>query len=357
MERDNTIDILKGIGILLVVIGHSGCPQLLSDIIYSFHMPLFFIASGWFFSDKCLSNKKLFFEKKVRNLYLPFVKWSVIFLLLHNVLFYLGVINSEYGTITGETNELLSIKDIILHLFGITLQMRGYDGLLGAYWFIRALFVGLLVLCYCSWLVNKLVHNTKVSIAFLGIVSAGLGGSILLFETPIPFWPQGGYREMMAIAFICVGFFLRRVEINSSIFVASLLLFGTVVWIHPTSMNQSVTYHEWYTIIVSGTCGYIVTYRLSKFINLHLNLLDIVFSRLGRESFYILTFHFLLFKPFSLCIALLNGLDWKMVGSYPIVWQINSPWYWIAYSISSVGLIILLLTVVRFSSFSLRKFF
>lgn len=44
------IDNAKGIGILLVVLGHTyGIPVQLHHIIYSFHMPLFFILSGYTF--------------------------------------------------------------------------------------------------------------------------------------------------------------------------------------------------------------------------------------------------------------------------------------------------------------------
>ena len=43
INRDKTIDVLKGIGIILVVIGHSGCPHLLLDYINSFHIISYFL--------------------------------------------------------------------------------------------------------------------------------------------------------------------------------------------------------------------------------------------------------------------------------------------------------------------------
>lgn len=46
--RDNSWDALKGIGILLMVIGHSGCPEYLRSFIYLFHMGLFYYVSGRF---------------------------------------------------------------------------------------------------------------------------------------------------------------------------------------------------------------------------------------------------------------------------------------------------------------------
>lgn len=47
MDRNQWMDVAKGITIMLMIIGHSSIPDLLSRFVYSFHMPLFFIASGW----------------------------------------------------------------------------------------------------------------------------------------------------------------------------------------------------------------------------------------------------------------------------------------------------------------------
>lgn len=47
--RDTTVDIAKGLGIFLVVLGHVPIPMWLCTPIYLFHMPLFFFLSGMFF--------------------------------------------------------------------------------------------------------------------------------------------------------------------------------------------------------------------------------------------------------------------------------------------------------------------
>jgi len=71
-KRDQTWDIVKGIGIILVVIGHSGCPAYLKHFIYLFHMGLFFFISGMFLSNPNLNNLKQFTQKKLNRLYIPF---------------------------------------------------------------------------------------------------------------------------------------------------------------------------------------------------------------------------------------------------------------------------------------------
>lgn len=51
-QRIIWIDIAKGIGIIAVIMGHLGnIPPLLSHIIYSFHISLFFLLSRVFYKD------------------------------------------------------------------------------------------------------------------------------------------------------------------------------------------------------------------------------------------------------------------------------------------------------------------
>ena len=74
-NRIVSFDILKGGGILLVILGHIQIPYMLKTVIYSFHMPLFFFVSGCFFRPISLRE---FFAKKTRQvtdslgLFLPF---------------------------------------------------------------------------------------------------------------------------------------------------------------------------------------------------------------------------------------------------------------------------------------------
>lgn len=66
-KRNDTYDIVKGIAIILMVIGHSGCPYYLKNYIYLFHMPIFYFVSGYFFNEKYLNIIK----RKLNQLYRP----------------------------------------------------------------------------------------------------------------------------------------------------------------------------------------------------------------------------------------------------------------------------------------------
>ena len=66
-------DVLKGIGIILVVLGHTTRNDELSRWIYHFHMPLFFFLSGVFFSPSIQG-----LVKRVRQILIPYLIFGVL---------------------------------------------------------------------------------------------------------------------------------------------------------------------------------------------------------------------------------------------------------------------------------------
>lgn len=77
------IDIAKGIGIFLVVIGHCVKPSsILHSYIFSFHMPLFFFLSGLCFNDTKYSTFIPFLKRRVCTLLLPLLYFCIIMSIL-----------------------------------------------------------------------------------------------------------------------------------------------------------------------------------------------------------------------------------------------------------------------------------
>ena len=75
------LDIAKGMAIILMVLGHTSIPAVASNFIYAFHMPLFFIASGWVTRwDKHALPQ--FITHRLRTLMLPFGIYSAIVLII-----------------------------------------------------------------------------------------------------------------------------------------------------------------------------------------------------------------------------------------------------------------------------------
>lgn len=268
MNRDQTLDIIKGIGIILMVVGHSGAPDYVRDIIYTFHMPLFFIASGWFFSERNLEDSKNFAVRKTRSIYFPYWKWCFVFLLLHNVFYSVGVLNSSYGALNGSVSHLYEIKDMIVHMADFTFRMTGYESfLLGAYWFVRSLFMGSLLLCFASVLISKVSRMKKQKcILSAAAIFGGLGGAISLFNINIPLLPQGGYREMMAVFFLGMGYMMRKQVWWQSryMIIVFVLVIPASLLLEPTKLSTTPTFVMWLLIPFTGLAGYALVYKLSN---------------------------------------------------------------------------------------------
>lgn len=89
---------LRGIAIILVVIGHAGSVglNLFSDWfpIYSFHLPLLIFISGYFYNDtvKALTYVK----KRFRRLVIPYYSWNIFYAVLLLILTSTGLFLWQY---------------------------------------------------------------------------------------------------------------------------------------------------------------------------------------------------------------------------------------------------------------------
>ena len=102
--RDANIDVAKGLGILTVVLCHNWILYFnrgeLSEIVFSFHMPLFFFISGIFFSST--NSFSTLISKKADSLLKPYLVVTIALGLLYrhtDVMYWLGAFYASGQTI------------------------------------------------------------------------------------------------------------------------------------------------------------------------------------------------------------------------------------------------------------------
>ena len=172
-QRDPVLDSMRGIGIVLMVLGHSGFPG--TDYIYLFHMALFFMLSGWFFSLR--GGLVHFVRRKLVTLWLPFVAANTVFTVCNNLFLRLKILTADARIAEIPGNSVtapVSIKDII----GRTVHWCVFDGgtqLGGAMWFIQALFQISLLYAVIEVLLQKLLHGGDT------LIAQGLLSGVLLW--------------------------------------------------------------------------------------------------------------------------------------------------------------------------------
>ena len=86
MERNRSLDIGKGIAIILVVLGHTYSfseGNVILNWIEAFHMPFFFVVSGILYGGRSskVQDFSLKFGNKVKTMLVPYFAWEIPFLL------------------------------------------------------------------------------------------------------------------------------------------------------------------------------------------------------------------------------------------------------------------------------------
>jgi fucose 4-O-acetylase-like acetyltransferase len=157
LQRDNSLDIAKGIGILLVVLGHcldglvaSGFfpstilwPTLAIYLIYLFHMPLFFLISGHLASGKHRPAGTTI-AKMLPTIVYPYFLWSIVEGL---VLIYL----SKYTTSKTQISSIYRILWIPII----------------PYWFLYALFF-----CHLGYLaIRRFSYRIQMGLALAAFIA------------------------------------------------------------------------------------------------------------------------------------------------------------------------------------------
>lgn len=154
-KRYESIDIAKGIGIFLVVLGHTTSNEIILKWLYSFHMPLFFFVSGLFHSKT--KNYKEFFLKKTKVLLIPYFCFAIMLFL-----FFL-IISKNIGF---SVNENLSIKENFIAIFiGTSIDGVSQMSWGGQLWFLLALFL----VANIMYFVDKFNFKAQILINFFFI--------------------------------------------------------------------------------------------------------------------------------------------------------------------------------------------
>ena len=335
--RNEQLSILKGFGIILMVVGHSGAPDLLHDFVYLFHMALFYYASGYFFKEAYLSRKLEFVKKRVKGLYFPFLKYGIFFLLLHNVFFRFNIYNGEYG-FQGGASFLYAASDYWEKFLGL-LKFGGAEQLLGAYWFLSSLFiVSILFLCL-FYFADRFGKQRKQSLLFVCIIFVYIsGGGIATLGMHLP---RSLEREMIALFPFYLGYlsnnnlqlkgFLSKHQNAGFGCVCCLLLLCLTRWGNIGLVGSEITNPLFFLLCTFLGCWMAMSFSVSlpwgrKFV-----------AYAGEHTMGILTFHLLCFKLVSL--LKIGYYDWPMarLAEFPVIEENNALW-WLLYTVAGVGI-------------------
>ncbi|QNK02738.1 acyltransferase family protein [Dyella telluris] len=331
-DRNFTVDIARGIGILTVVAGHASSGSALYAFApYSFHMPLFFFLSGLFFSDSRPEGLQ-FVWKCAKSLLLYSTGFYLFYALVSKVVVSLG-----FGAFYDE----LSIRNLLFNQF----LGSGAFKFTAAYWFIPALFsvrlyfaiVHARILGGCLRLAPRREAEWRFILLaiYLALALFAVSASVSMYETQTVSWSKiVPLRFAFALFFYYFGAVFSKYKLDRFVVSVGAIIVMYVVqqqmWASAGNLDfwmQISKYQAPVLPVLSSIIGSIFVYALSGLVKDNASC-RVVLSYLGRNALPILLHHIFGFFVVNamLCaagvirIADVTGpyYQWNTVHTWPV---------------------------------------
>lgn len=313
--RIEYLDVAKGIGIMLVVWAHARAPYM--HYIYLFHMPFFFLISGYLFNNR--NSLRQFVLGKIKTLYLPFVVWNLAATAIRVIL-------------KPETFDYY--KKIAVQII-LTLNKDGQ--FFGATWFLGSLFI----VSVCYKLLDTVIHDCawKREAITLFFIAGGVIGFEITFKYLFS-------RTLVLGMFYAIGYFVREnqeklKEFDKIIFAAAAFLIFLVLGRHNSAGMATNEYGHVFAFVIGALLASYVVIYLSRWIaNIRffpVRAVKKICMVCGKRSIDILIWQFVAFR---IVIAIqLNraGIPLRQILDFYPVYSVENGW-WLAYFL--VGMIV-----------------
>lgn len=265
-KRDNALDILKGIGIITMVMGHSNMGETFISYVAGFHMQLFFIVSGYLFSQ---SKYNIFdyTRRKAKTLLFPYATFAMITLIFCCLV-----------SIVLQSN----VFDFPDCLIGIIYSNRSIFPITGALWFLQCLFWVSIIFYLCG-IMGEMVRAIMI---FVFLAAAWV-------QSYYDFWlPFALDSTLSALVLFYIGYILNMLNKPKELpnrynLVISVILLCLTYYtiklngdVNPRTCSYGNNYFAYYFNAVSATVGW---YFFAKCISRVAVASDNI-SAIGRDS-------------------------------------------------------------------------
>lgn len=262
--RDAQIDITKGIAIVLMIIGHCSLfGGTLRYLIFSFHMPLFFIFGGYFFRDKPIMDVVRY---GIDRLVKPYIIYAFITEFLFRLFWRKGVISC--------------ITDILFAHGGPkhTLVFPTETSI-GPIWFLMALFWCKIFYAAISKVCKYNLYLSEIVAFVFSYLAIYLGGGLLNL-------PFGILTGASGLAFYGFGPILRKM--SSHYVYVTIVIWIVAVLFHQTYVDMVNFNYLFYPFdFICAIGGSLLVFIISRFLETRMHIL----STLGIYSLEILCVH------------------------------------------------------------------
>ena len=286
-KRLRYIDIARGIAIISILLGHMSIYSL-SCFVFTYHVPVFFLVSGYFISEKKTNSQ--FIKHKLRTLIVPY--WIICMAII--------ILSAIIELLTGGDCFKTAKEWFIAAVYGSghTYETPFPIPGIGAIWFLWALFF--------AGITVKLLVKADYRIRILGIAAAFAAGyltSHYLFW--FPFSIQAG---LCSAVYVYAGYLAHKYEdsyhrlskeVKAVIFILAVLVFASFIMNFDAFWIVTCDFGRGFLNIAASLCACFVVFAVSRIIDLHLKVTSKFLAYIGKNSLFILFIHMLQISLFK----------------------------------------------------------
>ena len=336
-KRDISIDIMKGILILLMVMAHAQGPG--HRLIYLFHMAVFFMISGYLWKEGAELNIIPFIKRKIISLYIPYV-----------------VCNTAYFVWYLVTPVFFEREICERNLYGVLYEtikiflFRGRCAMSGPTWFLAVLFIVSIgyalvrKILICKIKSDSMRYYLLTLSAFISLVI----GYVLyivdinLFQIGTIFSSYAAFHLGNMIKYITKERQLLERNVMLHTILAIFAGGGLLILLNLSDteirlITNTIVNPIYYCF--GMLFGWIVIRYIAMIFDRFVYL-RFIFSYLGIYSLIILCAHFAAFRIVAAIQCIFYGLSMSNVSSFPVV-KVAGLW-WLAYLTVGIGVPLLI---------------
>ena len=228
--RLDYIDIFRGLGIIMMIMGHIGFGDVFDYFIHAFHMPMFFFVSGFFFTSKPSDKVKTidYIKGKCKALLVPYCFFGI----FHFIIFCMM-------QRTGEEWETL-VHLLFINTTGLPIA--------GALWFLTAIFFTNVI----YFLLDRYISDNRLKTALVIILS--LAGNIAPKLLPFRL-PYALDISFVGIGLFHIAYILRQQMENK--YIEKMFQLNKVVWFISAVLVTALIFVNGYVNMRTGLYAFI----------------------------------------------------------------------------------------------------
>ncbi len=271
-KRIEWLDIAKGIAIVLVVLGHTLVYETpIVQAIYSFHMPLFFLAAGYTFRPK---ETRSVIKASAKQLLIPYC-----------ILFILTVLPAVLFEPQLDFDMLASRAAGFFFASAITVVPFGFPPV-GILWFLWALFASRVILNITTGAFEKRGVSDRVQLLIYFVFSV-IGGAVGKFV----FLPLALDLVTSTVFLMYIGYLVKRHNLIATITRWQWIIAAFAIWALCMLAPYAPLSTRVYPSLFAALAGTLLAVKVSMLIADHTRLIKRALLYLGVNSLLVFFLH------------------------------------------------------------------